>query len=43
MIAVYCKGNDDIEFKFIHVFATIETCDKWMETRTCTLFLFARY
>jgi hypothetical protein len=34
MITAYHKDNDDIEFKFIHVFARIKTCDKWSETRS---------
>uniref|UniRef100_A0ACD5UJP4 Uncharacterized protein n=1 Tax=Avena sativa TaxID=4498 RepID=A0ACD5UJP4_AVESA len=34
MITAYHEDNDDVEFKFIHVFARIETCDQWTETRT---------
>jgi hypothetical protein len=34
IIAAYREDNDNIEFKFIHVFARIETLDKWTETRT---------
>lgn len=33
MFIAYREDNDDVEFKFIHVFARIETCEKWMETR----------
>lgn len=33
MISAYREDNDDVEFKFIHVFARIETCEKWVETR----------
>jgi hypothetical protein len=33
MITAYREDNDDVEFKFIHVFARIEMCDKWSETR----------
>ncbi|KAK1680988.1 hypothetical protein QYE76_041836 [Lolium multiflorum] len=28
------RGQRHIEFKFVHVFARIETCDKWTEVRT---------
>jgi hypothetical protein len=34
MIAAYRKDNEDVEFKFIHGFARIETSNKWMETHT---------
>ncbi len=34
MITAYREDNDDVEFKFVHVFARIETCDKWKEVRT---------
>jgi hypothetical protein len=34
MITAYREDNNDIEFKFIHVFARIETCDKWSEMRS---------
>jgi hypothetical protein len=34
MIAGYREDTDNIEFKFIHVFARIETCEKWMDTWT---------
>lgn len=34
MIAAYQEDKDDNEFKFIHIFARIEGCDKWTETRT---------
>jgi hypothetical protein len=34
MITAYCEDNNDVEFKFIQVFARIETCDKWSETRS---------
>ena len=33
MFAAYRNDNDGVEFKFIHVFARIEKCDKWAETR----------
>jgi hypothetical protein len=33
MIAAYREDNDDVEFKCIHAFAWIETCDKWTEMR----------
>jgi uncharacterized protein YhaN len=28
------EDNDNVEFKFIHVFAQIETCEKWTEMQT---------
>jgi hypothetical protein len=31
MFQAYRNDNDDVEFKFIHVFKRIETCDKWAE------------
>jgi hypothetical protein len=34
MITAYREDNDDVEFKFVHVFAQIETSDKWTEVRT---------
>jgi hypothetical protein len=34
MITAYREDNDGVEFKFVHVFARIETCDKWKEVRT---------
>ena len=34
MISAYRDNNDDVKFKFIHVFARIESCDKWAEIRT---------
>jgi hypothetical protein len=34
MIASYREENDDVEFKFIHVFAWIEISGKWAETPT---------
>jgi len=33
MFAAYRQDNDDVEFKIIHVFSRIDTCDKWAETR----------
>jgi hypothetical protein len=33
MIIAYREDNADVEFKFVHVFAWIETCDKWKEVR----------
>jgi hypothetical protein len=33
MITAYRGDNDDVEFKFIHVFARIEMCDKWSKMR----------
>jgi hypothetical protein len=29
MFKMYRADNEDIEFKFIHVFKRIEKCDKW--------------
>ena len=34
MFTAYREDNEDVEFKFIHVFARIETCEKWTEVRT---------
>jgi hypothetical protein len=34
MITAYREDNDDAEFKFMHVFAWIEKCDKCTEVRT---------
>jgi hypothetical protein len=34
MITAYREDNNDVEFKFIHVFTRIETCDEWSETRS---------
>jgi RPA family protein len=34
MITAYHEENEDVEFKFIHAFAQIETCEKWRELRT---------
>ena len=34
MITAYREDNEDVEFKFHHVFARIENCDKWSETRS---------
>ena len=34
MITAYREDNDDVEFKFVHVFARIETCEKWADVRT---------
>ncbi|KAK1631671.1 hypothetical protein QYE76_005986 [Lolium multiflorum] len=34
MITAYGEDNDDIEFKFVHVFVRLETCDKWKEVQT---------
>lgn len=33
MFPAFREDNDSADFKFIHVFARIETCDKWTETR----------
>jgi hypothetical protein len=34
MISAYREDNDDVKFKFIHVFARIETYNKWTKTWT---------
>jgi hypothetical protein len=33
MLQAYHNDNDDVEFKFIHVFKRIKKCDKWVEVR----------
>jgi hypothetical protein len=33
MFTAFREDNDGVDFKFIHVIARIETCDKWKETR----------
>ncbi|KAE8773893.1 putative methionyl-tRNA synthetase [Hordeum vulgare] len=33
MFAVYRVDNEDQEFKFLHMFSTIESCKKWREVR----------
>jgi hypothetical protein len=33
MFQAYRQDNDDIEFKFIHVFKRNKTCKKWAEVR----------
>jgi hypothetical protein len=33
MLKTYHEDNDDVEFKFIHVFKRIEKCDKWALVR----------
>jgi hypothetical protein len=33
MFKMYHANNEDIEFKFIHVFKRIEKCDKWALVR----------
>jgi hypothetical protein len=33
MFQTYCDDNDEVEFKFIHVFKWIETCEKCAEVR----------
>jgi len=32
MFAAYRQDNEDVKFKFIHVFTRIEMCEKWRET-----------
>jgi hypothetical protein len=34
MVTAYREDNDDVKFKLVHVFAQIETCDKWTKVRT---------
>jgi hypothetical protein len=36
MFKMYHANNEDIEFKFIHVFKRIEKCDKWALVRALT-------
>jgi hypothetical protein len=33
MFSAYRQDNHDVEFKFIHVFTRIKTCDKCAEVR----------
>jgi hypothetical protein len=33
MFKMYREDNEDVEFKFIHVFKRIEKCDKWAMVR----------
>ena len=33
MLQDYRDDNEDVGFKFFHVFKRIETCDKWILTR----------
>ncbi|KAE8780612.1 putative methionyl-tRNA synthetase [Hordeum vulgare] len=33
MFAMYCAANEDQEFKFLHMFFMIESCEKWREVR----------
>jgi hypothetical protein len=33
MFKTYHEDNDDVEFKFIHVFKRIKKCDKWALVR----------
>jgi hypothetical protein len=33
MFKMYCEDNEDVEFKFIHVFKRIEKCIKWAMVR----------
>jgi hypothetical protein len=33
MFKMYRADNEDIEFKFIHIFKRIEKCDKWALVR----------
>ena len=34
MITAYREDNEDVEFKFVHIFTHIETCEKWADVRT---------
>ncbi|KAE8784852.1 putative methionyl-tRNA synthetase [Hordeum vulgare] len=33
MFDLFCEDNIDQEFKFLHVFTRIESCEKWTECR----------
>jgi hypothetical protein len=33
MFKMYHANNEDVEFKFIHVFKRIKKCDKWATVR----------
>ena len=33
MFALYRQGNNDAEFKYLHVYKRIDKCDKWAEVR----------
>ncbi|KAE8802539.1 putative methionyl-tRNA synthetase [Hordeum vulgare] len=33
MFTMYRTDNEDQEFKFLHVFSRIESCEKWREVR----------
>ena len=33
MFDAYQQDNKDAEFKFLHIFARIESCEKWREVR----------
>ena len=33
MFDMYRRDNNDAEFKFLHVFTWIESCEKWKEVR----------
>ncbi|KAI5021797.1 hypothetical protein ZWY2020_058527 [Hordeum vulgare] len=33
MFSMYRQDNDDQEFKFLHVFSRIESCEKWRDVR----------
>ena len=33
MFGLYRQGNNDVEFKYLHVFKRIEKCDKWADVR----------
>jgi hypothetical protein len=33
MFKMYCEDNEDVKFKFIHVFKRIKKCDKWAMVR----------
>jgi hypothetical protein len=33
MLKMFHTDNEDIEFKFIHIFKRIEKCDKWALVR----------
>ena len=31
MFTMYCADNEDQEFRFLHVFSRIDSCEKWRE------------